>query len=81
VPVMCVNSDSEIEVVMSWYPQSVNAGDIHRGHLRRGRVLIACGVEFLPLRTLTTRGSTLPGEPSDPMQICPEWRGRPEHRD
>jgi hypothetical protein len=81
VPVMCVNSGSEIEAVMSWYPQSVNAGDTHRGHLRRGRVLIACGVEFSPLRTLTTRGSALPGEPSDPEQICPECYGRPEHRD
>lgn len=81
MPVMYVNSSSEIEVVMSRYPQFLNAGDRHRGHLRRGGVLTVHGVEFSPLRTLTTRGSALPGDPSDPEQICPECYTRLEHRD
>ncbi len=66
-----------------WYLRSLSDQDTHRGHLRRGRVLAACGVEFLPLRALTTRGlrryfgkgsrgPALPGEPPDPEQVCPE---------
>jgi hypothetical protein len=58
--------------MISWYRQSLSAHDTHRGHLRRGRVLTACGVEFSPLRTWGTHGSALPGELSDSDQICPE---------
>lgn len=57
---------------MTWYLQSLNANDTHRGHLRRGRVLAACGVEFSPLRAWRNRGSALPGELPNPEQICPE---------
>ncbi len=54
---------------MTWYLQSLSAHDTHRGHLRRGRVLAGCGVEFSPLRTWRKGGSALPGEPSDADQI------------
>lgn len=57
---------------MTWYPQSLNAHDTHRGHLRRGRVLATCGVEFSPLRAWRKHGSALFGEPSEPGRICPE---------
>ncbi|MGH3935053.1 MAG: hypothetical protein ACRDS1_08775 [Pseudonocardiaceae bacterium] len=49
---------------MTWYLQSPGDHDTHRGHLRRGRVLAACGVEFTPLRALRS-GPALPGDPSD----------------
>lgn len=55
-----------------WYLRSTGDQDTHRGYLRRGRVLAVCGVEFSPVRALTTRGPALPGEPSDPEQICPQ---------
>ena len=54
---------------MNWYRRSLNDHDTHCGHLRRGRVLAACGVEFSPLRAL--RGSALPDEP-EPDKRCPE---------
>ncbi len=57
---------------MTWYLQSLNDRDTHRGHLRRGRVLAACGVEFAPLRAWWKGSPALPGEPPDPSQICPE---------
>lgn len=57
---------------MTWYRRSLNHKDTHRGHLRRGRVLAACGVEFSPLRTWRKGGSALSGEPSDPEQVCLE---------
>lgn len=57
---------------MIWYRQSLSDRDTHCGHLLRGRVLAACGVEFSPLRARRTRGPALPGEPSDPEQVCPE---------
>ncbi|MGH8602280.1 MAG: hypothetical protein ACREXR_05735 [Gammaproteobacteria bacterium] len=57
---------------MTWYLQSLSDHDTHRGHLRRGRVLAACGVEFSPLRAWRKSGSALPGEPPDPEQICLE---------
>ncbi len=55
-----------------WYLQSLRAQDTHCGHLRRGRVLATCGVEFSPLRAWRKGGPALPGEPTDPEQICPE---------
>jgi hypothetical protein len=57
---------------MTWYLQSLNDRHTHRSHLRRGRVLAACGVEFAPLRAWRKGSLTLPGEPTDPSQICPE---------
>jgi hypothetical protein len=35
---------------MTWYQRSLSDRDTHRGHLRRGRVLAACDVEFSSLR-------------------------------
>ena len=35
---------------MTWYRRSLSYPDKHRGHLRRGRILTARGVEFSPLR-------------------------------
>lgn len=50
---MRVDSGAESGSVMaSWYLQSLNAHNTHRGHLRRGRVLAACGVEFSPVRDM-----------------------------
>ena len=57
---------------MTWYRRSLSDRDTHRGHVRRGRALAACGVEFSPLRAWRQSGSALPGEPPDPDQICPE---------
>lgn len=56
----------------SWYLRSKDAQDTHRGHLRRGRVLAVCGVEFSPLRTWRKGGSELSAEPSNSEQVCPE---------
>ena len=53
-----------------WYLQSLKAHDTHRGHLRRGRVMAVCGVEFSPLRAGIARPA-LPAEPPDPEQVCP----------
>lgn len=55
-----------------WYLRSTGDRDTHHGHMRRGRVLAVCGVEFSPVRALTIRGPALPGKPSDPDQICPK---------
>jgi hypothetical protein len=71
---MCCDSGAEdggVILIASWYLQSLNAHDTHRGHLRRGRVLAVCGVEFSPLRAGIARPA-LPAEPPDPDQICPE---------
>jgi hypothetical protein len=57
---------------MTWYRRSMNDHDTHRGHLRRGRVMAVCGVEFSPLRAWRKSGSALPGEPPDPEQVCSE---------
>jgi hypothetical protein len=57
---------------MNWYRRSMNDHDTHRGHLRRGRVLAACGMEFWPLRAWWKGGSALLGEPSDSEQVCLE---------
>jgi hypothetical protein len=57
---------------MTWYRRSMNDHDTHRGHLRRGRVMAVCGVEFSPLRAWRKSGSALPGEPTDPEQVCLE---------
>lgn len=57
---------------MTWYRRSLSDHDTHRGHLRRGRVLAVCEVEFSPLRAWRKSGSALPGEPPDPAQVCPE---------
>lgn len=74
--VMCFDPDTAIEAIMTqWYLQSQNAQDTHRGHLRRGRVLAVCGVEFSPVRASFVR-TALPGEPSDVQQICPECYGQ-----
>lgn len=80
---MRFDSSSEKDVMTFWYLRSTGDQDTHRGHLRRGRVLAGCGVEFSPLRTRTSRGllssfgkgsrsPALPGEPSNPVQVCPE---------
>lgn len=47
----------------AWYLRSTGERDTHSGHLRRGRVLAACGVEFSPLRPWRIRGAALPSEP------------------
>ena len=57
---------------MNWYRRSLSDHDTHRGHLRRGRVMAACGVEFSPLWTWRKGGSALRDEPPDPEQVCPE---------
>ncbi|MDQ3761138.1 MAG: hypothetical protein M3460_05405 [Actinomycetota bacterium] len=56
----------------SWYLRSLSDHDTHCGHLRRGRVLAACGMEFLPLRAWRKHGAALPSEPPDPDQVCLE---------
>ncbi len=56
---------------MTWYRRSLNDHDTHCGHVRRGRVLAACGVEFSPLRAWRIRSPALPGEPPD-HQVCPD---------
>lgn len=64
---------SEIEDSMTfWYLRSAGDQDTHHGHLRHGRVLAACCVEFSPLRTWRDRGSALSGEPPDPDQTYPK---------
>jgi hypothetical protein len=55
----------------SWYRRTTSERDTHSGHLRRGRVLAVCGVEFSPIRAWRSRGAALPGAP-DPAQTCPE---------
>ena len=57
---------------MNWYRRSMDDHDTHRGHLRRGRVMAACGVEFSPLRAWRTGGAALRGEPPDAEQVCLE---------
>jgi hypothetical protein len=57
---------------MTWYLRSLTDHDTHRGHLRRGTVLTACGVEFSPLRAWRKGGLALPGKPPDPEQVCVE---------
>jgi hypothetical protein len=57
---------------MNWYRRSLSDHDTHRGHLRRGQVTAACGMEFSPLRAWRKGGAALPGEPPEPEQICPE---------
>ncbi|MGH3774240.1 MAG: hypothetical protein ACRDRR_00660 [Pseudonocardiaceae bacterium] len=56
---------------MTWYLQSLADYDTHRGQLRGGRVVGACGVEFAPLRALRS-GPALPSGPSDLGQVCPQ---------
>lgn len=69
------NPCSMVKGIMTWYVRSRSNQDTHRGHLRRGRVLAMCGVEFSPLRGTFAR-TALPGEPSDVQQICPECFGQ-----
>jgi hypothetical protein len=57
---------------VNWYRRSLSDHDTHRGHLRHGRVMAVCGMEFSPLRAWRKGGSALRGEPTDPEQICLE---------
>lgn len=57
---------------MTLYRQSLEVHDTPRGHLLRGRVLAACGLEFSSLRAWRKHGSALSGGPSEPGQIYPE---------
>ena len=57
---------------MTWYRRSLSDHNIHRGRLRRSRVLAVCRVKFSPLRAWRKSGSVLPGELTDPEQGCPE---------
>ena len=53
---------------MRWYLRSLCDRDTHRGELRKdGTVVALCGVTFRP-RLLPA----LPGQPPDPVQICPQ---------
>lgn len=54
-----------------WYLRSTGDHDTHRGHLRRGRVLAVCGMEFAPLRA-GIACPALAAEPPDPELVCPE---------
>lgn len=56
----CVSIPTQSEAVMTcWYVQSLNAQDTHRGYLRRGRALAACG-EFSLLRSSQSGASLAP---------------------
>lgn len=56
---------------VSWFLRSLADRDTHRGKWSpvTRSVFAACGAEFVPLRLQRTR-ITLPGEPSDPAQVC-----------
>ena len=54
---------------MSWYLQSTDDHDTHRGTMSRGSVIGACGIRFAP-RTIAFGRKALSGEPPDPQQIC-----------
>lgn len=56
---------------MIWYRRSLSDYDTHCGHLRRGRVLAACGVAFTS-KPLVFGRVRFHGQPPDPDQICPE---------
>lgn len=60
---------------MTWFLRSLADRDTHRGKWSpvTRSVFAACGVEFVPLQLMRNR-ITLPGEPSDPAQVCPACR-------
>ncbi len=61
---------------MPWYVRSLADGDTHRGLARGRHVTASCGVTFVVPR-LVIGCVSLPGEPQDPDQVCPQCRVRP----
>lgn len=66
---------------MGWYLRSAGDLDTHQGELQAdGTVLGRCGVTFRP-RPLPYDRVALPGQPQDPLQVCPQCRdGKPARR-
>ncbi len=62
---------------MNWYRRSLNDHDTHRGHLRRGRVMAVCGIEFSPVPLWRKGGAALRGELPEPEQVCLEGSDAP----
>lgn len=56
-----------------WFLRSMGDRDTHAGRYSiAGRsVLTVCGLEFVPIRLPGGR-LALPGNPSDPDQVCPQ---------
>ncbi|MGH3672230.1 MAG: hypothetical protein ACRDSH_16615 [Pseudonocardiaceae bacterium] len=65
----------------TWYLRSAGDADTHLGALRQdGTVLSNCGVTFRP-RPLLYGALSLPGDPPDRAQACPQCRdGKPAQR-
>lgn len=55
----------------SWYLQSLDDFDAHRGTSDRGRVNAVCGISFEPLRSRFASATYQQGE-LETAQLCPE---------
>lgn len=58
---------------VEWFLRTTTDHDTHRGwysHVTRS-VHAVCGIEFEP-RTVAFGRKSLPGDPQDPVQICPQ---------
>jgi hypothetical protein len=67
-------------VPVSWYLRSIGDRDTHRGELRKdGTVVALCAATFRP-RLLPSGAVSLPGQPPDPTQICPQCQSAQDAR-